>query len=405
MVARAHFASGAALEAFANQVRAPIAEIRDLAADAPAGLTLGDLGLWHVEGWAPGRKRHGPRLGSAGKGETLPDRLRTAFCEVVERACVWQAKADVLASFRDLGAAALDPAPMALHHAWNPGDGTLLFDAHAQVEWSRAVVLASGAPILVHRPVRGGRAGFFRHTTNGAAVGASFDDATLRGLLELIERDALLIHWCCGDFGQPLPGHFSPDTARSWLESHGYSLALRDISLEFGVATVLGVAQRRAPLSPSTVVGCASALSWATAGASAVLEIVQAVEAHLLHGLLGDPRLELHGGLGFYAAGKFPAQFEPAFADLSDAKAPSAPTATNLAQLVALVEREGYEAFAIERTPRWLKRTSFAMSEVVVPGLTPLPVNGGLPSLRSPRLIAKMQSRARARPLRSPHPL
>jgi ribosomal protein S12 methylthiotransferase accessory factor len=86
---------------------------------------------------------------------------------------------------------------------------------------------------------------FFPNLTPGCAAAPTVQEATLRGFLELVERDAVALWWynrCrrpaidldrldCGDLGR----------ARSYLGGHGRSLHVLDVTTDFGIPVVVAV--------------------------------------------------------------------------------------------------------------------------------------------------------------------
>ncbi len=89
------------------------------------------------------------------------------------------------------------------------------FDPAATYLWSRGHDLASSRAVHVLADLVYSRASLIeqRHvpgqpftqvTSSGCAAGASFDDALLRALLEVIERDAFMRHWLMQVPGEPL---------------------------------------------------------------------------------------------------------------------------------------------------------------------------------------------------------
>lgn len=111
----------------------------------------------------------------------------------------------IAASARELGALAVDPAKFALFDAdeyaregfrWRP------FTPDTPVRWAPAVELASGAGALVpaqlvyrFRDLAPGETPIAYATSNGLACGPTPEEALLGGLLEVVERDAVMIAW------------------------------------------------------------------------------------------------------------------------------------------------------------------------------------------------------------------
>lgn len=384
----------------------PITCLKNLEIAATRRVSLDSVGVWCAQGEVSCGPKAGLVLASIGKGTTAEARRRTAAYEVLERRAIFEATEDVTAAYADISAHALHPSSLCLDEDGDLSEGCLPFSDRTVVDWAWCTSLTDRRRLLVHRPVRGGRPGFFHHTTNGAALGETFVDACLRGLLELIERDALLLHWYTQDFGLFLRTDGLNVPGLEWLAERDYQCVLRDISTEFDVPVVLAIARRRAPC-PSTIVGCAAALSYSAACAGAVLEIIQALESHLLHRETGNAVLALTGALALYLEGHHWEVFELAFSDRPAGSEPADPPVRILGELVILMNTFGYEAFAIERQCDCLRPTGLAVAEIVVPGLMPLTLSQTLRGrrLRCARLHDRLRLRGLEKPVTLPHPL
>jgi ribosomal protein S12 methylthiotransferase accessory factor len=113
----------------------------------------------------------------------------------------------VMASYRQLGARAVDPALLALASEAQLAAPAEDDDpampvrvppgADSEIGWVEAVSLVSGERRYVPagHVYLGYDAGRFSTDTNGCAAGVTADSATLAALLELIERDAVALWW------------------------------------------------------------------------------------------------------------------------------------------------------------------------------------------------------------------
>ena len=162
----------------------------------------------------PGVRDPLPPLSADGKGITVEDALHRCTMEAVERyssvfvgdellirgrlAEVSGISADELVLFSE--------AQLQDRESWNPRPGSLQgiperFDPYQPTSWVKAKRLLdleerfipAGNAYLWY-PFRGEP--FYNYAdTNGCAAGETYEEATLRGLLELVERDALAIWW------------------------------------------------------------------------------------------------------------------------------------------------------------------------------------------------------------------
>ncbi|QKW18188.1 TOMM precursor leader peptide-binding protein [Kitasatospora sp. NA04385] len=105
-------------------------------------------------------------------------------------------------SYRNLGAAALDPRTCGLYAPRTYREDPMLapFDPDRPIPWVEGWSLRDEAPVLVPARLCYYSAGtaadnFVFECSNGCATGSCPEEAILYGLLELIERDAFLLGW------------------------------------------------------------------------------------------------------------------------------------------------------------------------------------------------------------------
>ena len=144
-------------------------------------------------------------LVGGGSGPTTQNARAAAIGEAMERysACVLDPDALVVASARELGSRAVDPARFALFSESQyraPGFPYARFDRDTRLAWIEGVTLPDGEPAwlpaqLVHLAGHESEPPICRATSSGLACHASAADATLAALLELLERDAFMITW------------------------------------------------------------------------------------------------------------------------------------------------------------------------------------------------------------------
>ena len=131
----------------------------------------------------------------SGKGATEVQALVSACLEFVERQCSKLSKADVLteASFREVASTARDPRSFNLA----PNKGT---DPGQVIDWVWGQSVTRSEPVLVPAnlvfcPYQSDESDKFIAWTdsNGLASGNNLEEAILHGLLEVVERDAVVI--------------------------------------------------------------------------------------------------------------------------------------------------------------------------------------------------------------------
>ncbi|CRK57519.1 hypothetical protein [Alloactinosynnema sp. L-07] len=153
------------------------------------------------------------RMTNGGKGITEVAAEVSALCEAVERysGSFHGDEERVRGSLRSLGELAIHPNACQLYderqfrdrHAWNAGHGAFQyvpppFDPDAVIDWTPVWSLTERRHRLLPTSLLyfgAPDSGPIMADSNGNAAGSSLEDATLQGLLELIERDAVAIWW------------------------------------------------------------------------------------------------------------------------------------------------------------------------------------------------------------------
>jgi ribosomal protein S12 methylthiotransferase accessory factor len=123
-------------------------------------------------------------------------------------------------------------------------------------------------------------------TSTGMAAGWTRDDAVLNGLMEVIERDALMIMWM-NRLSMP---HLrlaedcrAMRTIRSRLADTGAQCSLIDLTTDLGVPTVLALMRHRAFGRTLTTVGLSAKPDYPTAALKAFYEAVSDYERIRVH--------------------------------------------------------------------------------------------------------------------------
>jgi ribosomal protein S12 methylthiotransferase accessory factor len=163
----------------------------------------------------PNRPGSQPEIRGEGKGATLEDAVRSAIGEGVERyaASLWHPSHLIRASFHQLEPAAFDPRALVLcdpEQYAQPGFPYAPFDPDRPLIWATGQWLDSGEPVCLpalatYMNFPADRDDRFAETTsNGLAAGLTTEDATLRALYELIERDAFMLFWLASRPAAPI---------------------------------------------------------------------------------------------------------------------------------------------------------------------------------------------------------
>ncbi|MGW9440049.1 TOMM precursor leader peptide-binding protein [Streptomyces sp. NPDC055607] len=207
-----------------------------------------------------GRAR--PEFG-LGRGFDVRTAQATALAECLERLGGWSPQARrtiVRGTYRDLAPDALDPVTVGLYPAERHreiGPAFQPYEATLEIPWVWGYSFRRRRPVLVPEALayygtaaNGGGRPFVQETSSGCAVGGSLAEAVLHGLLEVAERDALMITWTArlavprvdlrsaGDRRIPM-------LAERIAHSTGYDVQVHATTVEHGVPTFLALATDR----------------------------------------------------------------------------------------------------------------------------------------------------------------
>lgn len=213
----------------------------------------------------------------------------SALCESVERYCLYADRADVVVDsyvnlVRHFNALHPDDCPLFYSDQY-PAVGFAKFTPETILAWSWATMLPSGEQILIptdlvylFHPMHPDEKRLLSPISTGAACGQSAADATVRGLIEVVERDALMLMWLNQ---QPCPRLLiEPQSELGlFIEHHLQSPTLtvqlfwlpNDLQIPVCMAILLAgeVGDQR------TFVGLAANLSAETAARKALLEALE----------------------------------------------------------------------------------------------------------------------------------
>lgn len=163
----------------------------------------------------------------------------------------------VVDSYSNLGEAALDPRQCGLyeHSCYQSAHDLEPFSDGMKLRWVWGYSLTDRRPLLIpHQLVYYGNEikdepSFVHGNSNGCAAGGCIEEAVFFALLELIERDAFLIHW----YARLSPFHIELATIKDpeiqflieRLRRQNLETFLLDARLDIPVPTVVAVAIRR----------------------------------------------------------------------------------------------------------------------------------------------------------------
>ena len=269
-----------------------------------AGGTSDRLHVWAARFGANPAAESGPLLGrglrqSAGKGLTEAEARRGSLGEAIERYS-WMYQDDEprrLASLEELGADAIHPNACMLYSdaqyegrssgaaqsRWHVVPSPL--DPGARIEWTPVWSLTGQERrYLPTMLLYGGYpappdAAYCLADPSGNAAGGSIEEAVLRGLLELVERDALAIWWY-NRVRRPaiaIDDAADPDVRRLLRRYAEWGRAVwgLDLTTDLGIPAVAAVSRRVGGGPESLLLGFGAGLDPAAALIRALLELAQ----------------------------------------------------------------------------------------------------------------------------------
>jgi ribosomal protein S12 methylthiotransferase accessory factor len=234
-------------------------------------------------------------LSCSGKGLTMQKAKVSALGEAVERYCGGQYDEStiILAQYQHLSDA-IDPRKLVLFSTeqyLSKGFPYSEFREDQTMGWTQGFSLYNGklrlvpsiAVYLNYRPSCK-EENLFPQTSNGLAAGSSFEQALLKGLLEVVERDAFLISWLCR---LPMPlidlkDICDPGTRRliDMYERRGVAVSVNALMLDTNITTYLACGVDLSGKSPAVAVGL-SANPNPEMGIRGAIEEVGQIRPHL----------------------------------------------------------------------------------------------------------------------------
>lgn len=328
--------------------------------------------------------------------------FRSAIGEVLERYSAKWVPTDggVLASYADLVEPAPHPAGFALFHADQYSEPGFPFDPFSEstvLYWVPAVELASGTPswlprqlVYLHHDSDQSERRISYSTSSGLACAADYDDAVLRALLEVIERDAAMLAWYVRL--SPRGVDVSEDPVLSAIERTyflvpGVRHVALDLSSVHGIPTILVLVEDEDPATGGVAFGSACALdarlAWLKAMTEAYHTRLWTLDLRRRRGGLvrrvQDVRtLEDH--VGFYAVPEHARHLDflrDPDVTVGIGQLPSwwSPTPSEaVAGLARSLQSSGVSSYALEITAPDVSEAGFHVARVVCPELCRLDV-------------------------------
>lgn len=246
------------------------------------------------------------RSGS-GIGLTREEALGRAIGEALETYSAtlnWHTTETVRGTSSVLSKNALDPSQMCLlteAEAKIPLPYNLqLYDPNKPMLWKWGICLNTGIPILipasmVNQPYLENEISLWEPNTSGWSCGTSYESAILAGLMEIIERDALMISWlnripCPRITLDPFLKDNRIATLADRIQRHNLELIVNEISLDIRIPVFAAWLVDRSGRLPAAILGTAANPDPYEACYKAILEACQSHTycAHILKQYLPD---------------------------------------------------------------------------------------------------------------------
>jgi ribosomal protein S12 methylthiotransferase accessory factor len=365
-----------------------------------------------------------PAIGS-GKGLGEVEALVGAFGEAIERysASRYRKQDLLICPASDLGADAFDPRRLCLYaeeQYARPGFPYARFDPERPIHWvegfwidSREKVWVPALPTYFNFQVCPHDL-FCQVSSNGLAAGADGDDAALRALFELVERDAFLLTWLARLPTRRLAVDSSLDAgAREvvrLLSEHGVAVELHLLDVGTGIPTVVALGLGDGVHWPAGFVALSTHTDPRAAARKAVLELAH-VGPYLVRLLAEKARIpgapeeveSLDDHALFYAPPERLAAFDFLRAgetvSLGDLPAGDAPSLEGCAEHLAAA---GLRVAAVDVTSPDVALGPFRVARALGTDMQPIHFGERYRRLANPRLERLLAGRA---PNPDPHPL
>lgn len=376
---------------------------------------------------------------NGGVALTREDAEASAVGECIERYCAGMYdEADLMyASWEEVQRDAVNPQDFVLfldEQYKEEGFPLSRFSKKTPIGWTWAYSLIDSRPVLVpacfvYVPYhfRNREEMFIYPVSTGLACGSSREEALLRGIYEVVERDALMITW---HNRLPVPRidihSIAPPEIKKIMKRFapsGVEIFLSDVTTDIAVCTVLALSVRSS--EPVAAVGAAASLGPEEAVRRALLEMALGrywLRQELLknpHYSPGEPfrdvqNLSMHGLI--YGYSNMLSAFEfmmnaktRLFDDMRNGSSGS--IREDIEICLDIFREKGMDVLFKEITTPEIAELGFCVVRVLIPGMQPLDIThnhrylGGRRVYTVPRLLGYMKRESRPKELnRYPHP-
>jgi ribosomal protein S12 methylthiotransferase accessory factor len=351
--------------------------------------------------------------GAGSSAQRLQARVK-AYCEALERYCTvsFNPQDIIVASRDELGSQAveMDLFARGAEEYRHPRNFTAPPTNSERMRWVRGYSLTAAVPRLVpmaavylSTPYQYPAEAFTLPITTGCALAASYEQAIISGICEVIERDALMLTWLQQ---LPLPRIDATTCADAALQNRlqrvaeaGIEQYFFDATSDLGVSTVYAL--QIAPQSPLAVLVMAATRLDPVQALIKVVDEASSSRLALEQLLQQPPHFDpadyrsftsLTAGAVYYGDPARMAAFD--FLLQHDRRRPVAALpnlatgdpSSELEQLLAIFRRHELELLVVDITVPQLREAGLYVVKVVAPQLLPLAINYNMRYTATPRL-------------------
>jgi ribosomal protein S12 methylthiotransferase accessory factor len=333
--------------------------------------------------------------------------MAKAVGEAVERYCsaIFDCDELLLSTYRQLGHKAVHPDLFTLYTPEQLAAEDFPWQAFTEdspAHWTEGVSLVTGEAVLVpaasvfipyyYQRDREQTAHVMQPISTGLACGASFTEAAVSGLCEVIERDAFTITWQARLSRPRIRPETLPPIGKDILrryEEVGIQVQLMDITTDIGVPTILSIALSDAVTSPALALAAATDPSRERALVKTLEELAHTRKyAKQVMDYMPPIEVDIPGGhpqvkdqkehLRFYCPQESKAFAEFAwaseetrdFADVADLSSPD--PGEQMQRVVRRLSAAGLEAIVCDLTSPDIRELGLRVVRCVAPGAHPM---------------------------------
>jgi ribosomal protein S12 methylthiotransferase accessory factor len=349
---------------------------------------------------------------AGGTGMTADEALAKAIGEAVERYCIdmYSPEEITIKSFNEIADWAFDPRRCALFHAEQyatPGFPFAPVTEHSKLVWAPGFSLTRDEPtwtplslIAPRHDCNDENLPFDLASVSGYACGLSWEDAVLRGICEVIERDSFMLNWYNRIPAPRVDLRNLPISLQRTLDRFRCSpveIQCCDLTTDIGIPTYLAMMLGQYSAWPAVIVATATDLDPVHALQRALLEL--AANSIFVRSLLAtaasvpqhasDVKNQEEHALFYSDHRRLPHLNHLRSGRLNRmtvSRDENHDKPTDLLSLVKHLADRGFEVIVVDLTTKDVEELDFRVVKVIIPGMQPLDFGTVIPHLGSNRL-------------------